>query len=182
MNMAMAIALVLAAASTRAHGGTLADAAFYESLRRIFTPPATRSLTMSDLPASAVVPPAAMIPLPPGASQGEPAKADEKSADAPRPAEPEVTETMWRARMTAARESLERDDVLAAALQSRINALTTDFIGRDDPAQKAELNKQRSRAIGELDRLILQIEKDKLAIAAIEEDARKKGIPPGWIR
>ena len=45
-----------------------------------------------------------------------------------------------------------------------------------------ELLKQRSRALAELDRLTVQIEKDKLTIAAIEEDARKKGIPPGWIR
>ena len=43
-------------------------------------------------------------------------------------------------------------------------------------------SRTRSRALAELDRLTLQIEKDKLAIAAIEEDARKKGIPPGWIR
>ena len=84
--------------------------------------------------------------------------------------------------MTAARNALERDQVLAEAMQGRVNGLTNEMLSRDDPQQREELSRTRSRALAELDRLTLQIEKDKLAIAAIEEDARKKGIPPGWIR
>ena len=71
---------------------------------------------------------------------------------------------------------------LPAMLQSRINALTTDVIARDDPAQKAVLEKQRLRALDEFKRLTEQVAKDQQAIADIEEDARKQGIPPGWIR
>jgi hypothetical protein len=92
------------------------------------------------------------------------------------------TESEWRERALAARAALERDEVLHDAMQSRVNALTNDVTSRDDPAQRAELVKQRARALSEFDRLTLQVEKDKLAIAALEEEARKKGVPPGWIR
>ena len=40
--------------------------------------------------------------------------------------------------MTAARAAQQRSQMFAAALQSQINALTTDFVNRDDPAQRAQ--------------------------------------------
>jgi hypothetical protein len=84
--------------------------------------------------------------------------------------------------MDVAREARERDQVLSDAVQSRINALTSDFINRDDPAQKQQIASQRLRALEELDRLKKQIVEDDKAINAILEDARQKNIPPGWIR
>jgi hypothetical protein len=88
----------------------------------------------------------------------------------------------WRDRMTAAREALDRDRLLADAMQSRINALTTDFVNRDDPAQKAVIAQDRTKALAELERLKKQIEADEQAIANIQKDAHRQGIPPGWIR
>ena len=44
------------------------------------------------------------------------------------------SEETWRNRMKQAREDLRRNEVFAEALQTRINALTTDFVDRDDPA------------------------------------------------
>ena len=84
--------------------------------------------------------------------------------------------------MSGARSMLEQDQLLYDAMQSRINALVADFANRDDPAQRAEIERQRIRSLEELDRLKKQIQTDTEAISAIEEDARKKGIPPGWIR
>ena len=162
-------------------GGTLADAARYEAIRRAITPPATRSLTMADLPAAD---PAAKVPdLPakpessPVTAADTPAKADDSALKGTEP-----TEAEWRAKMAAARSALERDEVLAEAMQGRVNSLTTESLNRDDPAQREEILRQRSRALAELDRITLQIAADKLAIVSIEDDARKKGIPPGWIR
>lgn len=169
-----AIVFLIVAVLRGGGGATLADAARYESIRRALMPPATRSLTMADLP---VVEPPAKPDEPPTKPAEPPAKLDEPAAKSPEPSESD-----WRARMTAARGDLERDDVLAEAMQGRVNSLTSESLSRDDPAERAELLKQRSRALAELDRLTLQITKDKLAIAAIEDDARKKGIPPGWIR
>ena len=102
-------------------------------------------------------------------------------AVAPKP-EAAHDEAWWRDRMAAARDARERDQVLSDAVQSRINALSADFVNRDDPAQKQQIASQRLRALEELDRLKKQIVEDDKAIAAIVEDARQKNIPPGWIR
>ena len=69
-----------------------------------------------------------------------------------------------------------------AGLQSRINALTTDFTNRDDPAQRAVLASDREKTIVELDRLKKQIEGDRSAIEKFEEEARRAGVPRGWLR
>ena len=176
-----AIVFLIVAALRGATGSSLADAAMRESIRRAFTPAATKSLTMADLPTAAVRQGGAEPDVKPAeipAKESEPQARSDGSLSKP----PELTEAEWRAKMTDARSALERDQVLAEAMQGRVNGLITQSINVDDPAQRAEILKQRDRAQAELDRLTLQIPKDKLAIAAIEEDARKKGIPPGWIR
>lgn len=175
-----AIAFLIVAA-LRGGGATLAEAARYEAIRRAITPAATRSLTMADLPAVRL---RAEVLEPEAKPAETPAKTSDPQAKEPDAAAkvPELSESEWREKMAAARLALESDQVLADAMQGRVNGLISDVIGRDDPAQRAELSKQRDRAQAELDRLLKQIDKDKLAIATIEDDARKKGIPPGWIR
>ena len=84
--------------------------------------------------------------------------------------------------MGAARSALERSRIFAEALQSRINGLTTDFVNRDDPAQRAQLELERQRSVAELDRVKREMAEQTKAIAAIEEEARKAGVPPGWLR
>ena len=84
--------------------------------------------------------------------------------------------------MSAARAALERSRIFAEALQSRINALSTDFVNRDDPAQRAQLELERQRSVAELERVKREMGEQTKAIAAIEEEARKAGVPPGWLR
>jgi hypothetical protein len=91
-------------------------------------------------------------------------------------------EKYWRGRMAAARDGLARAGAFATALQSQINALTTDFINRDDPVQRAAIEQQRTKAVAELERVQREVESAKKAIAAVEEDARKAGVPAGWLR
>ncbi len=88
----------------------------------------------------------------------------------------------WSGRMTAARAALDRSRIFADALQSRINALSTDFVNRDDPAQRAQIELERQRAVSELDRVKREIADQTKAIADLEEEARKAGVPPGWLR
>jgi hypothetical protein len=68
------------------------------------------------------------------------------------------------------------------ALQSRINALTTDFVNRDDPAQRAVIEQDRKKALTELERVRREIADRTKAIADLEEQARKAGVPAGWLR
>jgi predicted transcriptional regulator len=71
---------------------------------------------------------------------------------------------------------------MLAALESRVNALMTDFVNRDDPAQKAAIADDRGKAIGQMNRVKQDIEKITKEIADIEEEARKAGVPAGWLR
>ena len=84
--------------------------------------------------------------------------------------------------MTQLRSQFEQDQVLADALQTRINSLSADFVNRDDPAQRALISQNRQRAIVELDRLTKAIAEGKKAIADLEEEARRASVPPGWLR
>jgi hypothetical protein len=98
------------------------------------------------------------------------------------PIKPAGDQAYWSEKINSARAALERSKVLADALQSRINALTTDFVNRDDPAQRAVIESDRKAALAELDRTRKEIDANQKAIAAIEEEARRAGVPSGWLR
>ena len=82
----------------------------------------------------------------------------------------------WRERVKAERDALERAKMFADALQSRINALTTDFVNRDDPAQRNVIAADRDKALAEMDRVKKEIEQHTKAIADIQEEARRAGV------
>jgi len=164
---------------------SLGDLARREALRRQIVPKATQSLVTADLPS--VQPGPVHIPVslarpddadtpPPAAGQARPA-ATESAGD-----KEQREEKFWRDRMMAARQALDRDRMLADAMQSRINALTTDFVNRDDPAQKSVIAQERIKALAELERLKKQVETDEQAIATIQKEAHRQGIPAGWVR
>lgn len=98
------------------------------------------------------------------------------------PPAPAGDQAYWNEKITSARAALSRSRVFADALQSRINALTTDFVNRDDPAQRAVIETDRKTALAELDRVRREIDAQQKAIAAIEEEARRAGVPAGWLR
>ncbi|MBP1634146.1 MAG: hypothetical protein H6Q10_720 [Acidobacteria bacterium] len=50
------------------------------------------------------------------------------------------------------------------------------------PAQRALVWSQRTAALEEMERLTQEIADQKKEIAAIEEEARQEGVPPGWLR
>lgn len=160
---------------------SLGEVARREAARRAALPASVRALTNADIGPAPVrpVPPAAVPPAVDAAAAG--AKAAEGAVTPPDPAE-KKDEAWWRARITQARTALERDRVLVTALESRVAALTTDVTNRDDPAQRAALMNERVRVLAELDRMRDQVAAGVKAIAAIEDDARKSGVPAGWIR
>jgi hypothetical protein len=96
---------------------------------------------------------------------------------------PEVKdEAWWRKQLQMLHLDLDRDHMLADALQSRVNALTTEFTTKDDPAQQAKIGIERQKALAELDRMQKAATADAKAIADLEEEARRAGVPPGWLR
>jgi hypothetical protein len=105
-----------------------------------------------------------------------------KDKDKPKDAGPAKDQKYWSGRMKTLQAQLDHDQAFSIALQSQINGLTTDFVARDDPAQKAIIGQNRQKALAELERLKLAIVSDKKAIADLEDEARKAGVPPGWLR
>jgi hypothetical protein len=108
---------------------------------------------------------------------GQPKDGAQAAADAQK-----KDEAYWKDRVAQARTALDRSKTFADALQSRINALTADFTARDDPAQRAQVERDRQKALAELDRVQQEIKDNTKAIADIQEEARKAGVPAGWVR
>ena len=77
---------------------------------------------------------------------------------------------------------MSRAQIFAEALQSRINALATDFVNRDDPAQRNAIAAERQKALAELDRVKQETVDHQKAISAIQDEARRAGVPAGWVR
>jgi len=162
---------------------SLADVARKEAERRKATKGAAKVYTNKDLVGepvpSGVSTPAAPAPAPPAAGQ-EPGQAAEDPSKEPE--SPQKDEKYWRQRMTEARDKLAQNEVMQAALESRLNALATDFVNRDDPAQRATISNDRQKAQSQLERTKKDIEGLKKEIADIQDEARKAGVPPGWLR
>jgi hypothetical protein len=111
-----------------------------------------------------------------GTKDDKAASKDDKGTGEPK------NQKYWSERRKGLQDTLDRDSTYIDALQSRINGLTTEFVNRDDPAQRTNIERERQKAIAELARLKKQIEDDKKAIADLEEEARRAGVPPGWLR
>lgn len=121
----------------------------------------------------------------PAESAPAPAPAADKGKDAKDGAKDDTStkdQKYWSTKMKELQSKLERDRVLADAMQTRINALTADFSARSDPAQRAVIENNRNRALSELDGLQKSIKDDQKAITDLEEEARKASVPPGWLR
>jgi hypothetical protein len=98
------------------------------------------------------------------------------------PAERKKEEAQWRERVKNERDGLERARSFAEALQSRINALNTDFVNRDDPQQRAKIAADRDKALADLESARKEIAERTKKIATIQEEARRAGAPAGWVR
>ena len=166
---------------------TLGDVAKREEARRKQVKAPSKVYTNEDLrggdagaaapaPASQAAAPNAAPPAAPAAG-AQPKDADKADAD-----DPKKTEAYWKDRVAKIRTDLDRAKTFADALQSRINALTTDFSARSDPAQRSQIGNDRQKALAELDRVKKEIEANTKAIADIQEEARKAGVPAGWVR
>ena len=179
------VLVTVAAPPVQVAAQSLADVARQEEARRKTTKPARKVYGNGDLRSdgpstppstpAAGTPPAAGAQTPNAAAGAKPQDADAKDKEA-------KDQAYWSERMRTARSALDRSKIFADALQSRINALTTDFVNRDDPAQRAQIELERQRAVAELDRVKKETAEQTKAIADIEEEARKAGVPPGWLR
>ena len=166
-----------------ARAQSLADVAKKEEDRRKSTPTPAKVYTNKDLNAApAGSPPPAAAVAPGGnssaaiASDPEPAKSGTAAAAGVR------NQAYWANRLKALQDKLARDENYADAMQTRINALTADAVNRDDPAQRAVIERNRQKSLAELAALTKSVADTRKAIADLYEEARRAGVPPGWLR
>ena len=186
-------ALVFIGVANVAAAQSLGDVAKKEEQRRktvkssgkVYTNDELKRDPTPSVPASASTgttstPSASSTPAPAPASSGNNAGKDD-SANKDGSAD-KSDEKTWRKRITNARESLQRSQAFADALQSQLNALSTDFVNRDDPIQRQQIAKQRDGVLAELDRVKKEVAAQTKAISDIQEEARRANVPAGWVR
>jgi hypothetical protein len=173
-------ALITVAMVSSAHGQSLGDVAKKTESRKTPAGKPAKVYTNGDLPKvdSSVTPPAPAQPAAtaPAASAQQPAP-EEKPADSPK-----KDEAYWRARAAAIRDNLQRARTFQEALQTRINSLSADFTSRDDPAQRGVVAADRQKALAELERVKKEIKDFEKQLSDLEDEARRAGAPPGWLR
>ncbi len=172
-----------------AQGQSLADVARQEAERRKAIARPGKVYTNDSLrtePRPSAPPPAAAAPaVPPAETPAAPAAgapATTPGGAAPGAAATPATEADWRKKVAAARDSLARLQTFSEALQSRINALTADFVNRDDPAQRNVVAADREKSLAELERVKQEIAQQQKALTALQDEARRTGVPAGWVR
>jgi hypothetical protein len=161
---------------------TLAEVAKKEEERRKAVPAPAKVYTNKDLNAQPAgppepPPPATALPAKPAADAEKDTKKDTKDEKGSA-----KDQAFWAGRMKALHDQVERDQNYADAMQTRINSLTADFAGRDDPAQRGVIARDRQKSVAELARLKKHIEDAKKGVVDLEEEARRAGVPPGWLR
>jgi hypothetical protein len=181
LSAVLAAALLAPGVARAQQTPTLGELALKEQERRkALKVAAGKVVTNHDVPRGTV-------PAPAAAGSATEAKAaakpeDTKPEDPAKPAEPARDEAWWKARVAQVREELRRNEMFADALQTRINSLTNDFAARDDPYQRARVAEDRSKAVLEMDRVKADLELNRKKIAEIEDEARRAGVPAGWLR
>jgi hypothetical protein len=104
------------------------------------------------------------------------------NGDAKAKSDPAKDEAAWRDRIKTERDALARSEAFSAALQSQINGLYGEFTACQAPPQCNEISAKRQKAMSELERVKKENETHTKAIADIQEEARKAGVPAGWVR
>ncbi len=179
-----AVLLIAVAAPAPAQPPSLVEAARAEQARRASIAEKSRVYTNDDLDGgprltTAVAPPTDVEAAPADGSK----PADEAgAATAPGPGAAARDAAHWRRRLTAAVEARRRAELVAAALQNRVDGLLAEFTARDDPAQRARIEQDRRDALSELERAKAEIDRLAQEAADVREEARRAGVPPGWLR
>lgn len=111
-----------------------------------------------------------------------PAGGEQGVAGGAPPAAAPTPEEIWRQRAAALRLAIVTDAATERDLESRVARLEREATSRDDPAQRAMLIDQLSRARGDLAKAREKSRADTAAESRMREEARRAGVPPGWLR
>jgi hypothetical protein len=147
--------------------------------------------TNEDLPAQPS-PPAIASPGPAGAGRGTVTAPKTAATPTPFPmstpdaaaAAQAAQEAGWRGRATALRDAISGAEKSIPAIEDRIAGLRSDRNPTNlmDPNREQNRQAEIAKAQAELESVKAGLETSRQALGNLEEEARRKGIPPGWLR
>lgn len=150
------------------------------------TKQAAKIYTNKDLKEEPATPFVSSDPLPPPASSSSvPAPAAAIPTTPPPTDYRQVSmkdEAYWKGRRADVQAKIDTDTITLAAMVSRVNSLSSDFNNTRSLTQRMVLRREREEAATEATRLRAAVAADKRAIATLEEEARRIGVPAGWLR
>jgi hypothetical protein len=90
----------------------------------------------------------------------------------------------WRRDAKARRDAIKRAEAKVAGVQARLDALLVDLNPTNvgDPNRLQTLEADRAQARADLETAQDELAKARQALEDLEEEARKSGVPPGWLR
>lgn len=91
-------------------------------------------------------------------------------------------EAGWRARLQNARDGLDRDRLLLSALEQQATRAAMRKQNGAAPAEGETATDDVASRAAEIKRLKTEMDSYRETLANAEEDARKAGVPPGWVR
>ncbi len=186
--LAWSLAIVVLGGSV-AYGQSLVDISRREEERRKAIKTPAKVYTIQDVQkASGVdptipqpaVPAATAVAAPAGATPPE--AAAPKEGAAPPPEQAAKDEAYWRGVFADARDKLDRSNGFLSALKVQYDMLANRFAATSDAAERGALVAQMEKVQAEIDRLQQDIGQQSKNLADLEEQARKAGVPAGWIR
>jgi hypothetical protein len=150
------------------------------------SPEPKRTFSNEDLPAQ----PSPVVPPSPGTGRGSVTVLPKTAAPSvPAPsAEPPVpfdlTEPFWRERARAQREAITLAQAAISDIEDHIAALRNDRSPTNvmDPNREQTRQAEITKAQAALESAKAALESARKALTDLEEEARRKSIPPGWLR
>ena len=113
------------------------------------------------------------------------------SSPSPSPSPPDRSEqeraeleARWRRIAPERRDALARVEARVAELRTKIAGLQNDLgpTNLGDPYREQTLRAQAGEARTELERAEAELVRARAAVDALEDDARREGALPGWVR
>jgi chromosome segregation ATPase len=123
------------------------------------------------------LPPSAVVPTTPPAASSSSDLPPSRGAS-------EDEEAGWRGRANAFRDSISSAEKSIPEIEDRIAGLRNDRSPTNlmDPNREQHRQAEIAKAQAELEAVKAGLETSRKALADLEEEARRKGIPPGWLR
>jgi hypothetical protein len=118
----------------------------------------------------------------PGAEPAEDIKEDKDKKDK-KEVDPTQSEEYWRTRKQETDQRLVDAQSKVQELQNEINNLTTAFYAESDGvAQRPLIESERIERLKELEQAKEDLENARAESEGLEDEARKAGALPGWVR